>query len=154
MIGFNGVFMVIDLLKLKRTGKSSVDFAFNYEVEDNLTDLPNAKIDDVKVIGTLTITDDKTCYVDAEVSYVLTGDCTRCTRPARTEIVTKLEEEFSCLETEGYSYINDKVDLTKAVKDSIVLSQPDKLLCKEDCKGVCFNCGKNLNDGDCGCQNL
>ena len=46
----------------------------------------------------------------------------------------------------------DKIDITKDVRDYALLAIPMKKLCKEDCKGLCVNCGKNLNEGDCNCS--
>ena len=44
-----------------------------------------------------------------------------------------------------------KLDLYELCYTEIVLAMPSKHLCKEDCKGICQKCGKNLNDGPCGC---
>ena len=33
-----------------------------------------------------------------------------------------------------------------------MLNMDSRLLCREDCKGLCFRCGKDLNEGPCGCQ--
>ena len=33
-----------------------------------------------------------------------------------------------------------------------MLELPIKYVCSEDCAGLCVTCGKNLNDGDCGCK--
>ena len=46
---------------------------------------------------------------------------------------------------------DEKLDLYEFCFGEILLSLPMKHLCSEDCKGICFNCGKNLNDGPCGC---
>jgi len=46
----------------------------------------------------------------------------------------------------------DKIDLANDVRDYAVLSIPMKKLCKENCKGLCYKCGKDLNEGDCGCE--
>lgn len=46
------------------------------------------------------------------------------------------------------------IDISDAVRDSVLLAIPLKLLCKEDCAGLCARCGKNLNhtaDGSCDC---
>jgi uncharacterized protein len=43
------------------------------------------------------------------------------------------------------------IDLTDDVRQTILLSVPLKLLCRRDCKGLCPRCGKDLNDGPCGC---
>ena len=38
------------------------------------------------------------------------------------------------------------------LRDDILLELPTKFLCKPDCKGLCSQCGQNLNLGDCGCN--
>ncbi|MCD8019513.1 MAG: DUF177 domain-containing protein [Clostridiales bacterium] len=44
------------------------------------------------------------------------------------------------------------VDVDKLVTDEIVVALPTKILCKEDCKGLCSVCGTNLNHGTCDCD--
>ena len=44
------------------------------------------------------------------------------------------------------------VDLTDEVRESIILSLPTYPVCREDCRGVCPTCGKNLNEGSCSCS--
>lgn len=44
------------------------------------------------------------------------------------------------------------LDVDNCVQTDIILNLPVKFLCKEDCKGICPKCGKDLNDGECGCQ--
>lgn len=46
----------------------------------------------------------------------------------------------------------DKIDLSKDVKELTLLAMPMKHLCSEDCKGLCPKCGKDLNCGDCNCN--
>jgi uncharacterized protein len=48
----------------------------------------------------------------------------------------------------------DKIKLNKELRDYAILSIPMKKLCSEDCKGLCYTCGKNLNDGSCDCESL
>lgn len=45
-----------------------------------------------------------------------------------------------------------KLELDEIVISDVLLSLPQKNLCKEDCKGLCQNCGQNLNKGDCECD--
>ncbi|HKI79320.1 MAG TPA: DUF177 domain-containing protein [Ignavibacteriaceae bacterium] len=47
----------------------------------------------------------------------------------------------------------DKIDISNDVRDYALLAIPMKKLCKEDCKGLCPKCGKNLNEGNCNCSN-
>ena len=43
-------------------------------------------------------------------------------------------------------------DICPRVREAIILEIPIKLLCREDCRGVCRKCGANLNEGECGCD--
>ena len=44
------------------------------------------------------------------------------------------------------------LDLDELLRADILLELPTKYLCREDCKGLCAVCGKNLNDGPCNCN--
>ena len=44
------------------------------------------------------------------------------------------------------------IDLTKDVGETVLLSVPIKLLCTEDCKGLCQQCGTNRNNASCECR--
>ncbi|MBQ6910221.1 MAG: DUF177 domain-containing protein [Synergistaceae bacterium] len=49
-------------------------------------------------------------------------------------------------------YFERTLDITPQVLESILLLLPSKVLCKEDCAGLCPNCGADLNDGPCACN--
>ena len=49
-------------------------------------------------------------------------------------------------------YENGLIDLDNVILDQINLSLPFKPLCGELCKGICPICGKDLNEGPCGCE--
>lgn len=81
--------------------------------------------------------------------------CDRCLTPVATEIHFNIEERFSHTgrddeETETFS--GDQIDLADYVKRGILEALPMKVVCREDCKGLCPVCGKDLNTGDCGCD--
>ena len=120
---------------------------------------------DVSIEGTLKKID-ADIYLSGWVSTALETICTRCLEPilcpVRAEISTKyvlpgepdeLETEYELheadIDTEFYS--ENKVDITNTVIDQILLAVPLVCLCKEDCLGLCLECGKNLNLGPCGC---
>lgn len=53
---------------------------------------------------------------------------------------------------ESFSYYDgDSIDLLKEIKDLIIVSLPIKPICREDCKGLCPQCGADLNEGACRC---
>ena len=49
-------------------------------------------------------------------------------------------------------YAGKEIDLTPAVREQILLYIPPPLLCRDDCLGLCPKCGKDLNEGACGCD--
>lgn len=50
-------------------------------------------------------------------------------------------------------YDGDEVDIGDLIRQHIVMSQTIRHICREDCKGLCDRCGKNLNEGPCDCSN-
>jgi uncharacterized protein len=48
--------------------------------------------------------------------------------------------------------INGILDITEALREQILLELPMRPLCKPDCRGLCIECGKNLNEGPCDCE--
>ena len=91
------------------------------------------------------------------------GECDRCLDPASFEIASEVDEYFLFEEPEdegededGFEVIGeDKViDLADAVHDAIVMETPFVLLCREDCRGLCPDCGCNLNREECDCAEL
>jgi molecular chaperone HtpG len=71
---------------------------------------------------------------------------------AEKEYVVDFEEQVEQNNPDGYSVVNDKVDLVKIVDDRIILSLLINFLCKDDCKGICPSCGANLNQEECKCK--
>ncbi len=91
--------------------------------------------------------------VTAEVKTVLSALCARCLNDARVNISLSLSETFSGSgEDDVYEYTGDVLVLDRAVLDNIILNIPLHVLCKEDCKGLCPHCGKDLNLETCDCE--
>ncbi len=146
--------MLLDLRKLKRTGKDSQDFYFEYTPDYDLAeDLPSCEIDlPIKITGKISLTGEHSAFVEGEISFSITGECTRCLSQATNYYSAEFGEEVTEDEIEGYSLVNDTVDLTKIVNDAVLMNIPLTFLCKEDCKGLCFKCGTNLNEAECKCK--
>jgi uncharacterized protein len=49
-------------------------------------------------------------------------------------------------------YRNDELDLSAVMGEQILLEIPMKPVCREDCKGLCDQCGADLNEGTCSCE--
>ena len=145
--------MIIDLRELKRTGKEECDFFFEYCPEYELADIPNVKtIHPVGVCGTVTLTGQHSAFIEGQATFILEGECTRCLQQTSNKYVAEFAEQVEQNSDEGYPLVNDKIDLTKIVDDAMLINMPVNFLCKEDCKGMCFNCGANLNVEECKCN--
>ena len=97
--------------------------------------------------------------MQGSIATTIHGICDRCASefhrkvelPIDVVLVTKLESEEN--EDEWvFPLEGDSADLDDIVRTVFVLNLDSKLLCREDCKGLCPQCGKNLNDGPCGCR--
>lgn len=87
-------------------------------------------------------------------------ECDRCTEEVEKDynihfllsyLFSKKPEQTDDLNLKILSLDQDKIDISKDVFEYAELSLPLKKLCKEDCKGLCLKCGKNLNYGSCDC---
>jgi uncharacterized protein len=73
-------------------------------------------------------------------------------RPARPHEGEGAEASFEPALVDEETYQGKELDLAPAIREQILLSLPVAPLCREDCKGLCPRCGKDLNDGECGCD--
>ncbi len=145
--------MIIDLKKIKRSGKESSDFFFEYSPQTELIDLPNADIVlPIKIFGRVTLTSEHSAVATGQAEFSIKGDCTRCLATTEQEFVLDFDESFDQDELNGYPVKNDTVDLTKVVDDLIMINSPTTFLCSDDCKGICLGCGVNLNEQECKCK--
>ncbi len=92
---------------------------------------------------------------------VLAQECRRCLEPVSVEVKEELTLVFSPMEEtdegeeEGVRPLPDgpgELDLAEAIREELVLSQSPLALCRPDCKGLCPQCGVNLNEDRCECS--
>lgn len=90
------------------------------------------------------------------IDYIFSADCHRCgtfcesshtLNLLKTLAVSVESEENDTIITVG----DMQLDLGELVFSEVYMSLPTKHLCRDACKGICAKCGKNLNDGECGC---
>jgi uncharacterized protein len=65
---------------------------------------------------------------------------------------TELRQELREDELSASFYQGDSIDVSALVQEQILLTLPSVPLCKEECKGLCAQCGVNLNQETCECQ--
>ncbi len=100
-----------------------------------------------------------------EVSTTLDTACARCLEPVIQEVDRKFdllyrplgvdagraEISVTSAEAEISYYQGEGLLLEDAVREQVLLALPLRVICREDCKGLCPHCGKNLNVEQCSC---
>ena len=102
----------------------------------------------------------KEVTVIGNVSLSLQSPCSRCVEPVKVELnppvslvlspVDKLQNEDDDIDHETYQ--DDQIDLSNYIREQVAISLPVKVVCSEDCKGLCPKCGINLNTEVCSCE--
>lgn len=104
--------------------------------------------------------------ISGEVTVVMSIPCDRCLEEVPTTLHFEIDKEIPLEngtvrvaseeddeEMDDTDYlIGFDLDVDKLIYREILVNWPMKVLCKEDCKGICKVCGHNLNKGECGCQ--
>ena len=151
--------MIIDLNPMLRGEISSLDVEFSLapELIEGVTFNENAR-----VFGKIT---DSAGYMRlvlrAELDYV--GECARCLDRVEGTFSLDFERTVVAEGTLSEEKLEENVDEyivleggmlcpDDAVREELLLEFPKKLLCGEDCQGLCPKCGKPKKEGDCGCQ--
>lgn len=92
--------------------------------------------------------------------------CDRCLTPIETHVAIEFDvtyvplaidasKEASELQDEEMSfsvYEGEAIDVDELVREQVLLALPTRLLCREDCKGLCPTCGADLNRQTCACK--
>lgn len=95
--------------------------------------------------------------VDMHVTFHFLAPCDRCMaevdRAYDFHFKHLLADHLNDEENDDFLLVEDMhFDLERFVQEDVFLALPTKFLCREDCKGLCPQCGKNLNEGSCSCQ--
>ena len=147
--------MWLDLRKIIESPGASRSFAVTLDPE-HLSDPairefkvpPEAHGEVVNTAGLLnlrgTLTAEMTCVCDRcgtvfDRKKVLSLDV-----PLAADVSDEASPEVFAIEGDG-------IDVSEVAETCFILDMEQKVLCRDDCKGLCPTCGKNLNDGPCGC---
>ena len=98
--------------------------------------------------------------VKGSIRLVLEIPCDRCLQMVKQSLDVRFEQEVFSPDDDQQSYEQDEqefmlgyeLDTEAFLNSEILVNMPVKVLCKPDCKGICKQCGHNLNEGECGCD--
>ncbi len=79
--------------------------------------------------------------------------CDRCLEPVEKDFSAEETIELDIGDLQACPYLSrHQLLVDELLTQNIILQWPGKVLCREDCRGLCLICGKNLNEGECGCD--
>lgn len=103
----------------------------------------------------------RTFTLTTEIDLSLMIPCDRCLEDVRYDMNIKVNKEIDMNESENdksesldeQPYIEENMlDVEKLIYNEILVNLPMKVLCNENCKGICNRCGANLNSQTCNCD--
>jgi uncharacterized protein len=154
---------------MQKKGISRLRFNFGFLLEASLAtsrtielDYPHVLVaDDLELAplcGTFTATrTGEGIYLSGLLNSSLDISCVRCLKEAKVQTTLQLDDLFYYppeAAPEGADSIGEDgyIDLAPLFRELAVLEIPIKPICKEDCKGLCVECGQDLNEGNCNCE--
>lgn len=99
-------------------------------------------------------------WADIEAEGTLVTNCARCLTPIKTPLNFRYSETFRRPEQQRLAeeyvresvYTGEELDLSDGLLEQLVLELPIRQLCREDCAGLCPQCGINRNESSCDCR--
>jgi len=141
------------------------DFAHVYKPEElNPVDERVQLTEPAAVTGKVRLSGNEV-FVNGHVETRANVECDRCLKPVELPVSADFALEYIT----GAEYVSSSVaeltedelsvsvfdgqaiDVDEVVKEQILLAVPTRMLCREDCKGICPECGMDLNLGECNC---
>ena len=150
--------MLLGLSKIIDCPGASVPFSASVDLSDLCYGVSYPVSEPVLAQGTVRNTAG-VLMMTGDITTCIHGTCDRCAtdfdREIHLPIDVVLVTEMANEENEDewvFPLEGDSADLDDIVRTVFVLNLDSKLLCNEDCQGLCHRCGTNLNHGPCTCQ--
>ena len=154
--------MLIDLSEiLSLEGKTQVVEApvSMDSFQSKLGDFPVAEKEPLSL--TITNTGKKVLKIEAKGRITVNIPCDKCLKDVPTEFDINFEQEIDMQaskedrikDLDEINYVTGcSLDVEQLVHNEILIHWPLRVLCKEDCRGICPKCGKDWNEGSCDCD--
>ena len=159
--------MIIDIRDVLSCENKEVQKTVTIEMESFVSRLGEFPIvEKSPVTLQMTNKENERLLISGDVKVVMSIPCDRCLEEVPTTLHFEIDKEIPLEngivrvaseeddeEMDDTDYlIGFDLDVDKLIYREILVNWPMKVLCKEDCKGICKVCGHNLNKGECGCQ--
>lgn len=145
--------MKINILTALKNPNKRFDFDFDFMPEGSLTNNNLAYFSQKALLSGSYYYLNGNVFVKGRLKYKIVYPCDRCLKSVEHYRDIEFEEMFckNAQSPEDYIYSGNIVDLTKPAFDYIALDLPYGIVCSDKCRGLCHICGKDLNQGGCGC---
>lgn len=153
--------MKINIAQMRKELGSTQPFSFKTSAKE--LDLDKQQGDwtgDIVVEG-LIINKGMFFEIAGNVNAQLKQSCSRCLGDMVTLLNVSFEEKYQeanykesdeVAESDFIYFSGDEIDVTELIRENILLAEPIKPMCSENCRGLCPECGANLNLDTCGCN--
>ena len=152
-------------IELENLEGSKGDFAHVYQPEElNPVDERVSLIAPAAVNGKVRLSGNEV-FVNGHVETRAQVECDRCLKPVELPVNADFtleyirDSDYESIETAELTeaemsvsvFDGAAIDVDEIVKEQILLAVPTRMLCREDCKGICPECGADRNTGECNC---
>lgn len=151
------------IVEIVESGPVEIPFAF--AAAPDLDDEAARIADPVRVVGAVR-REGRAYAVEGEINGEVECDCNRCLAPARfalnlrfrdvfvrpVDFATAQESELEDSDLDISEFDGERIDLLEVVREQILLAIPEQVFCRPDCRGLCAECGADLNAGACACD--
>lgn len=154
--------MQINMSELFSVEGSSKNYEIPYEQREIRWNRSRYSIKEAgPVLLTVNHVGNRNMKITGTVDLQIEIPCDRCLQPVAYPFHLELEREIdtNATDEERIAALDEQpfvqgylLDVDRLVYDELIVNMPMKVLCRQDCKGVCPRCGANRNLQDCGCD--
>ena len=151
--------MQISLDKLIRRETDKLDLNFSQKVDTiSYCDNNYKLVSPINLNGKISSTKNG-LYLDVDVDFTILDQCSRCLEDVEVPIEYSINgflvkedyDEDSFEDDDAFIYDGQVVDVIELIQQTLDFKIPPRVLCDEDCMGLCQGCGANLNKENCSC---
>lgn len=153
--------MKINVSDIKRSHGLSRTLRFEEEVRPEGVELTAPVQADLKLTNV-----GSRILLEGDLRTRVRQQCSRCAAEFDGPLEVEVEEQFLPHDSpevpQGeeiepdqlnvFTYEDDIIEIDEVIRQNLVASLPTKPLCAEDCRGLCYGCGANLNEKSCDCE--
>lgn len=150
---------ILEKINVKELVISEMGASKNVVIEGELADqdLPEG-ITLLSLNGKVKLTRlEDTILVHGQIRAMIGASCGKCLEKTEKTVDFELEREYEIdrkAESEENLYVDKylNIDLDESIREELILAIPSRIVCQEDCQGLCQKCGGNLNKKECKCN--